>query len=91
MNKLKCYVGLDNRFAMCEKFPNDEEHAGLNKMLEEFLDYDVYIQDKPLDQGFYNIEFDIEEIPDFTYDDNLDVYLVVKSLTKIDGFAMLKT
>lgn len=78
MNKLKCYVGLDNRFVMCERFPDDEEHYGLNDMLKEFIEDDYYIQDEPLEQGFYNIEFGFE----WANDDLDEEYLVVKDIKK---------
>jgi hypothetical protein len=29
MRKLKCAVGYNGRFVFLERFPNDEEHAGL--------------------------------------------------------------
>jgi len=88
MKNLKCYIGLDNRFVMCEKFPDDEEHAGLNEMLKEFVDQDVYIADKPLNQGFYNIEFDF----DYTGSgDSVEEFLVVKKLVKINNMEILRT
>lgn len=91
MKKLKCYVGLDNSFVMCEKFPDDEEHAGLNDMLKEFIEDDVYIQDKPLEQGFYNIEFGFDHVAVGAFRDEIEEYLVVKSIKKIDGMEILKT
>lgn len=86
MNKLKCYVGLNNRFVMCEQFPDDEEHCGLNDMLKEFIQDDYYIQDEPLEQGFYNIEFGFE----WANDDLDEEYLVVKDIKKINGMKILK-
>ena len=84
MNKLKAYVGLDNRFVMCEKFPDDEEHGGLHELLDEWLGYDDVIQDAPLEQGFYLLEFEFEQ--DILFNplkDMSDAYLVVKNITKL--------
>jgi len=38
MKPLKIFVGLDNRFVLCEKFPNDEEHEGLHEMLDDLME-----------------------------------------------------
>jgi hypothetical protein len=59
MNKLKAYVGIDNRFVMCEKFPDDEDHVGLNEMLLQWIDYDTHLSDVPMEPGFYLLTFEI--------------------------------
>jgi len=90
MKQLKCYVGLDNRFVMCEKFPDDEEHAGLNEFLNEFIDDDAYLTDEPLEQGFYKIEFKFEIVAQGILRDCIEEYLVVKKISKINGMEILK-
>ena len=80
MKNLKCYVGLNNRFVMCETFPDDEEHRGLHEMLEEFVDADVYIANEPLEQGFYNIEFGFDDMGD---GDAIEEYLIVENIKKM--------
>ena len=91
MKPLKCFVGLDNRFVMCEKFPDDEEHAGLDDLLNEFIDADIYLSDKPLEQGFYNIEFGFDQVAVGAFRDSVEEYLVAKKISKINGMEMLKT
>jgi hypothetical protein len=81
--KAKCYVGLDNRFVMTEKFPDDEDHAGLHEMLEEWIDYDMYLVDEKLEQGFYELEFDIEQDRLYNPNDMSDAYLALKSYRRI--------
>jgi hypothetical protein len=76
---LKAYVGLHNRFVMCERFPDDEEHGGLNEMLEEFVDFDSVLTDEDMEQGFYMLEFDIEQDRGL-YDGPSDPYLVVTKM-----------
>jgi hypothetical protein len=78
MNKLKAYVGLDNRFVMCEKFPDDEDHAGLHDMLQDWIDYDTVFTDEPLKQGFYILEFEID-CKHYTDPTEQDVCLELKS------------
>ena len=78
MNKLKVYVGLDNRFVMCEKFPDDEDHAGLHDMLQDWIDYDTVFTDEPLKQGFYILEFEID-CKHYTDPTEQDVCLELKS------------
>lgn len=79
MNKLKAYVGLDNRFVMCENFPDDEEHAGLHDMLQDWIDYDTVLTDEPMKQGFYMLEFEID-CKHYTDPTEQDAYLVVSKI-----------
>ena len=75
MMQLKAYVGIDNRFVMCEKFPDDEDHAGLNDMLMEWIDYDTHLSDVPMEPGFYLLTFEIT-IYAYNPDQNInDAYL----------------
>lgn len=78
MNKLKAYVGLDNRFVMYEKFPDDEDHAGLHDMLQDWIDYDIVLMDEPMKQGFYMLEFEIER-KHYTDPQEEDAFLVLKN------------
>lgn len=81
MNKLKAYVGVDNRFVLCEKFPDDEEHAGLHDMLQDWVDYDTVLMDEPMEQGFYMLEFEIDSTH-YTNPTEQDAVLVLKSYEK---------
>lgn len=83
MNRLKCYVGLDNKFVLCQKFPDDEDHAGLHDMLQDFLDYDDVIADTPMEQGFYELEFEID-CKHYTDPTEQDAWLVIKNIKKIN-------
>lgn len=87
MNKLKAYVGLDNRFVLCEKFPDDEEHAGLHDMLQDWIDYDTVLTDEPMKQGFYMLEFELEDNfgSKFLCPTEQEVYLVLKSYENVDA------
>lgn len=80
MNKLKAYVGLDGKFVLCEKFPDDEEHCGLHEMLEDFLGYDEYLTNDEIEQGFYELEFELN-VSNYDYEN--DPYLVLTKYTKI--------
>ena len=82
MKKLKAYVGLDSRFVMCEGFPDDEEHAGLHEMLQDFIDYDTVLTDEPLEKGFYELEFEID-CQHYTDPQEQDACLVVKNIKRI--------
>lgn len=83
MNKLKAYVGLDNRFVMCEKFPDDEDHAGLHDMLQDWIDYDTVLTDEPLKQAFYMLEFEID-CKHYTDPTEQDACLELKSFQNVD-------
>lgn len=82
MKKLRAYVGLDNRFVMCEKFPDDEDHAGLHDLLEDFVNYDTMLVEEPLEQGFYLLEFEIEQSRSWDGDIS-DCYLQLKSYIRL--------
>jgi hypothetical protein len=84
MKKLLCYVGINNKYVMCEHFPNDEEHAGLHDMLQDFLDYDDALADEPIPQGFYMLEFEIE-YSEHAWDGEQEVYLQLKAYTPYKG------
>jgi hypothetical protein len=78
MKNIKVFVGLDNKFVLCERFPDDEEHAGLHDMLQDFLDYDDVLVDTPLEQGFYELEFEID-CEYYTNPTEQDAILVLKN------------
>lgn len=94
MKNLKCYVGLDNRFVMCERFPDDEEHVDLDEMLEEWLDNDTLLTYRPLEQGFYDLEFDVVKYSNFNpVHDQTDAHLEltdIKMSIHIDGIVVDK-
>jgi len=80
MKRLKIYVGLRGRFVLCEEFPDDEKHCGLNEMLKEMIDEDPYISGT-VATGFYwaTIEMEGADNQDPQYDSH---YLYVD---KIEG------
>lgn len=92
MKKLKAYVGLDGRYVLCERFPNDEEHAGLHDLLQDFVDYDVYLSDMiedDLEQGFYELEFELGRNERYGIPE-IDVYLILVKHTRLpDNQAIL--
>lgn len=92
MSPLKIYVGMDNKFVLCEKFPNDEQHAGLHDMLD-FLYFDddpfVYHRDENgnytnenVDPGFYLAYFTMQG-HDLSDPEDADAYLIIDRLEKI--------
>ena len=83
MNKIKAYVGLDNRFVLCEKFPDDEEHGGLHDMLQDWIDYDTVIADTPVNQGFYMLEFEVDYV-NYTDPTEQDAVLVLKKYEAVN-------
>jgi hypothetical protein len=66
---------------VCEKFPDDEAHAGLEDLLAELVEDDFfgdrYTQYSP---GFYTAKFEL--IANFSYPDN-DVCLQIESIEDI--------
>lgn len=52
--KAKCYVGLEGKFVMTDRFPDTEDYCGLHEMLEDWIDYDDALTDNPIEQGFYD-------------------------------------
>jgi hypothetical protein len=90
MKQLKAYVGIDNRFVMCEKFPDDEDHGGLNEMLMSWIDYDTHLSDVPLEPGFYLLTFTISSTEYFNPDrDMSDAYLELEKAEYLGPFGGL--
>ncbi|HLD91682.1 MAG TPA: hypothetical protein VI911_11845 [Patescibacteria group bacterium] len=54
MKKLKVFVGIDGRWVLCEKFPDDEEHGGLEEMLTDLISECIEVEEK---MGFYLMSF----------------------------------
>lgn len=81
---LKAYVGIKNRFVFCEEFPKDEHHAGLEELLNDFMEDDIYLVNYDLEPGFYLVtlftQYDTEWTPDSS---NSDVYLEVSKVEKL--------
>lgn len=77
MKKIKAYVGLGNRFVICERFPDDEAHAGLHDLLQDWIDHGTILREEPMEQGFYLLEFGLER------NGYSDDYLVLKRFEKI--------
>lgn len=94
MKSLKIYVGLNNRYVLCEKFPDDQDHAGLHEMLDFMYFEDepcVYDTDengnftgKDVSPGFYTAYLSLENnyLNDPTDDES---FLVIKSIEKLDA------
>lgn len=78
---LKVFVGVDGRFVLCEKFPNDEDHAGLHELLDEFVKADIYLSNEDLEIGFYKVTLDLEYDAEWTPDrSSFECYLIAKSI-----------
>lgn len=83
--KAKCFVGLDNKFVMTEKFPDTEDYAGLHEMLEDWIGYDDVLNEDDLEMGHYELEFEIEQNISFNPDTDMsDAYLVVVEIKKAE-------
>lgn len=77
MKKLKIAVGVRGNCVLLERFPDDEEHYGLQDMLEEF-ETNCTFDDPP---GVYLAEFDLvgnNPIDPTDYDVYLDVITLEK-------------
>lgn len=73
-----CFVGLEGKFVMTKKFPDTEEYAGLHGMLEDWIGFDEYLVDGPLEIGHYELEFDLvypedSRIAPYIYDSELNL------------------
>ena len=93
--QLKIFIGLNNRFVLCEKFPDDEQHAGLHEMLEFIFEdgntidfkYDEKLkQDIPYiyEPGFYNAYFSVE-VNNYWHPESCgdDAYLIINKVERI--------
>jgi hypothetical protein len=83
MKNLKVYVDVFGHLGFMEKFPDDEEHDGLNEMLKEMVEQgDDIISRKEL-PGFYMAEMDTEVTDSW---DGLedDTYMTIKELKPIE-------
>ena len=89
MKNLKVYVDVFGRLSFMEKFPDDEEHDGLNEMLKEMIEQDGSC-DEP--SGFYMAEMDIEIEETYSWDGpDDDAYMTIKELVPVgkpSGIAM---
>jgi hypothetical protein len=59
MNPLKIYIDVYGRVGLCEKFPDDEKHYGLNELLSELIEEDLRYCDE-FEPGFYMAHFALE-------------------------------
>lgn len=71
MKKLTIFIDVYGKIGLCEEFPNDEEHCGLNEMLkflsvEENFYGDMFPELRP---GFYKVKFH------YNCSDDIDEYL----------------
>lgn len=88
MKDLKIHIDIYGRISLCEKFPDDEEYAGLQEMLhdlayEESFHGDTY-QEYPT--GFYLAEFEIETETTYSWDGpDDDAYLQIKAIKPFLG------
>lgn len=60
INTLKIFVGIDGFWVLCEKFPDDERHGGLNELLDDFILDNVKVEES---MGFYAASFEVEQKP----------------------------
>jgi len=93
MKPLKIYVGLYDRYVLCEKFPDDEDHAGLHEMLDFMYTEDepcVYHTDENdnftgnnVEPGFYLAHLSLENnyLNDPTDDES---FLVIEKIEKFN-------
>lgn len=82
MKDLKVYVDVFGHVSFMEKFPDDEEHAGLNEMLKEMVEQGD--DNGTVFPGFYMAEMDIETIPSYSWDGPYDdAYMIIKELKPI--------
>lgn len=58
--KLKIYIDVYGRVGICEKFPDTEENAGLNEMLDALVGEEFYGDTYTVTQGFYWGNFILE-------------------------------
>lgn len=75
MYSLKVFVGVDGRWVLCEKFPDDEIHVGLHDYLDVLVKENIELEESI---GFYNMNF----IFIYGYGQN-ENYLDINSLTPI--------
>ena len=84
---LKVYIDVYGHVGFVDKFPNDEKHAGLNDMLDEFVNQGAYGDSYPdYKPGFYVA---VLEILNETYhysgtiSPEIDAYLQIKEFVEI--------
>lgn len=78
----KIYVGIGNKFVVCEPFPNDELHAGLHEILD-FMNTDDNEVSSKIKPGKYIATMSLENnILNDPQDD--DAYLVIDKLEPCD-------
>lgn len=80
MKTLKIAIGYDGRATFLEKFPDDEDHAGLHEMLED-AQSDLYgFSEKA---GIYLAYMMIVNTLPNRYDGDVDTYLEITRLEPI--------
>jgi len=79
--KIKIFIDIYGRIGVVEKFPNDEEHEGLNIMLDELVEEGFYDDTYGnLKSGFYIAEMEVyTETSD--YPGETDGYLQIKEVS----------
>lgn len=78
--KVKIYVGEFYKFVLCDMFPDDEKHSGLEPFLEFFAAEEECIVDSGTKKGFYwahlkmdnGVLQDPEDDESFLYIDRLE-------------------
>lgn len=80
--QLKIYVDVFGRVALCEKFPEIEETAGLNDMLRTLVEFENFYGDlyPEKEAGFYTATFEIDSMGDDPED---DVFLQIEKIENI--------
>ena len=82
MKPLRVAVGITGTIVVLEKFPDDEDHAGLNEMLVEFEEnqWDSFCEQAP---GVYKADFDIEPSTADQFGES-ENFLYIDKLTRIE-------
>lgn len=86
MKELKVAVSITGRIAVLERFPDDEEHAGLHEMLLEFESAGIETDDSP---GLYMATFFVDQTNPYDPSD-VEAYLEISKMETIpDYFARI--
>jgi len=83
--KILIFIDVYGCIGVAQKFPNDEEHEGLNVMLDELVEEDFYGDTySNLKSGFYIAEMEIHAEPSDYYGET-DGYLQIKEIVHTPG------
>jgi len=84
--KIKIFIDVYGRIGVAEKFPNDEQHAGLQELLDELVYDDFHdCHYKTFKSGFYIAEMELDQ--DF---DCADKYMKIGHIKPVEQCEVLK-